>query len=190
MKTSVIDEARRLVAGCLARRPARGRRCRCAAFHSRKAATSSRSSPAGYDGTDRWYLEALGIGASGNEEALYSALLPALGQRDPHAVGRAVLGHRLASASERGDRRLRGTGGIASTLRRGAEAGAGRAGLHQRSARRAGDGRPDAQRASRRRGAGSLVDDVPEDERLARISGGRMGRRSAGRRSRPRSTRC
>jgi HEAT repeat protein len=29
---------------------------------------------AGYDGQDRWYLEALGIGASGKEEALYAAL--------------------------------------------------------------------------------------------------------------------
>ena len=36
-----------------------------------------------YDGTDRWYLEAIGIGAYGNEEALYSALLPSLGHRDP-----------------------------------------------------------------------------------------------------------
>jgi putative membrane-bound dehydrogenase-like protein len=36
-----------------------------------------------YDGTDRWYLEALGTGASENEEALYSALLPSLGRRDP-----------------------------------------------------------------------------------------------------------
>jgi putative membrane-bound dehydrogenase-like protein len=38
---------------------------------------------AGYDGADRWYLEALGTAASGKEEALYSALLPALGQPDP-----------------------------------------------------------------------------------------------------------
>jgi putative membrane-bound dehydrogenase-like protein len=37
----------------------------------------------GFDGADRWYLEALGTAASGAEEALYSALLPALGHPDP-----------------------------------------------------------------------------------------------------------
>jgi putative membrane-bound dehydrogenase-like protein len=36
-----------------------------------------------YDGTDRWYLEALGTAAAGNEEALYSALLAALPRREP-----------------------------------------------------------------------------------------------------------
>ena len=38
---------------------------------------------AGYDGTDRWYLEALGTAALGHEEALYSALLSSQPQRDP-----------------------------------------------------------------------------------------------------------
>jgi len=37
----------------------------------------------GYDGVDRWYLEALGTAAAGAEEALYSALLPVLGNPDP-----------------------------------------------------------------------------------------------------------
>ncbi|HXW04432.1 MAG TPA: PVC-type heme-binding CxxCH protein [Vicinamibacterales bacterium] len=36
-----------------------------------------------YDGHDDWYLEALGIGATGKEEALYTALLPVLGDPDP-----------------------------------------------------------------------------------------------------------
>lgn len=40
---------------------------------------------AGFDGADRWYLEALGTAASGREEALYSALLPSLGHPDPTA---------------------------------------------------------------------------------------------------------
>jgi putative membrane-bound dehydrogenase-like protein len=40
---------------------------------------------AGYDGADRWYLEALGTAASDREEALYSALLPLLGHPDPTA---------------------------------------------------------------------------------------------------------
>ena len=38
---------------------------------------------AGYDGTDRWYLEALGTAASGVEDAFYSALLTARGNPDP-----------------------------------------------------------------------------------------------------------
>lgn len=36
-----------------------------------------------YDGADRWYLEALGTAAAGNEEALYSALLAALPRPEP-----------------------------------------------------------------------------------------------------------
>jgi putative heme-binding domain-containing protein len=40
---------------------------------------------AGYDGADRWYLEALGLAASGHEDALYRALMPVLGHRDPLA---------------------------------------------------------------------------------------------------------
>jgi putative membrane-bound dehydrogenase-like protein len=37
---------------------------------------------AGYDGADRWYLEALGTAASGIEAEVYSALLPTLGHPD------------------------------------------------------------------------------------------------------------
>jgi len=38
-----------------------------------------------YDGKDRSYLEAWGIGAEGKEEALWPALVTALGQKDPTA---------------------------------------------------------------------------------------------------------
>ena len=38
---------------------------------------------AGFDGKDRWYLEALGTGATGNESALYSALVSSLPNRNP-----------------------------------------------------------------------------------------------------------
>jgi len=38
---------------------------------------------AGYDGVDRWYLEALGIAAAGREDAAFAALLSSLGHRDP-----------------------------------------------------------------------------------------------------------
>src|SRR5690606_5744071 len=37
----------------------------------------------GYDGVDRWYLEALGIAADGKEEALYPLLRARLGSADP-----------------------------------------------------------------------------------------------------------
>jgi putative membrane-bound dehydrogenase-like protein len=36
-----------------------------------------------HDGTDRWYLEALGTAAAGNEEALYTSLRSRLSQGDP-----------------------------------------------------------------------------------------------------------
>jgi putative heme-binding domain-containing protein len=39
----------------------------------------------GYDGQDRWYLEALGTGAHGKESELYHALAPSLGQANPLA---------------------------------------------------------------------------------------------------------
>ena len=38
---------------------------------------------AGFDGNDRWYLEALGTAATGHESALYSALLASLPTRNP-----------------------------------------------------------------------------------------------------------
>jgi putative heme-binding domain-containing protein len=38
---------------------------------------------AGFDGQDRWYLEALGIGASGKEAALYAALTSSANRADP-----------------------------------------------------------------------------------------------------------
>jgi putative heme-binding domain-containing protein len=39
----------------------------------------------GYDGTDRWYLEALGLASFGHEDAFYRALIPVLGHPDPLA---------------------------------------------------------------------------------------------------------
>jgi len=37
----------------------------------------------GFDGKDRWYLEALGLGASGKEREFYDLLLPVLGHSEP-----------------------------------------------------------------------------------------------------------
>ena len=134
-----------------------------------------------YDGADRWFLEAIGIGASGNEEALYSALLTSLGRRDPtqwdarfssvawrlHPKA-AIDAFAARAASPRLSDEARKQAVVALGFINDPRAAQAMAGLTR-------------QRASRRRGAGSLVDDVPEDERLARISGGRMDRRSAGR---------
>jgi putative membrane-bound dehydrogenase-like protein len=82
VKPSVLDEARRL-----SQDPSPAVR--------REVALSLRGIPlkesgdivaklaARYDGTDRWSLEAIGAAAEGREEAVYSALLPTLGHRDP-----------------------------------------------------------------------------------------------------------
>ena len=45
---------------------------------------------AGYDGNDRWYLEALGTAASGHETELYRALLSSLPTRDPLTWDRRI----------------------------------------------------------------------------------------------------
>lgn len=47
---------------------------------------------AGYDGHDRWYLEALGTAAAGKEEALYAALTSLPGQTDPLTWDRSMAG--------------------------------------------------------------------------------------------------
>ena len=133
-----------------------------------------------YDGVDRWSLEALGIGASGHEEALYSMLLPWLGNADSTRWNArfAALAWRLHPKAAIDAFKARAASPLALRLR--TTTGGGRAGVRQRSPCRAGHGRPDAHRASRRGQPGSLVDDVPEVERLARLCRGRMGRRSAG----------
>ena len=53
---------------------------RCAV--QRRHATSCSTLAAGYDGKDRSYLEAWGIGATGKEEALYAALAASQPERD------------------------------------------------------------------------------------------------------------
>jgi putative membrane-bound dehydrogenase-like protein len=45
---------------------------------------------AGYDGVDRWYLEALGTAAAGKEAQVYGALLSSMGHRDPLAWDRKL----------------------------------------------------------------------------------------------------
>jgi putative membrane-bound dehydrogenase-like protein len=82
VKASVLDEARRLSEDSS---PAVRREValslRGIPFEQSRDILSKLA--AGYDGADRWYLEAVGMAASGSEEAVYSALLPSLGDPDP-----------------------------------------------------------------------------------------------------------
>ena len=119
---------------------------------------------AGYDGTDRWYLEALGIAAAGHEDAAVFGVAACAGACAILSSGTrrfSALAWRLHPA-----RAIDAFAARAASRRLTAErtiAGAGCAGLHQRSSRRAGDGRADAQRASGCRSSGRLVDDLPQD---------------------------
>ena len=84
----------------------------------------------------------------GIEAAVYSALLPALGHPDPMLWDArfSAIAWRLHPTMAVDAFKARAASAPASGGR--ATTGAGRAGLHQRSARRAGDGRADAQRAA------------------------------------------
>ncbi len=145
---------------------------------------------AAYDGVDRWYLEALGIAAWGNEDKLYSALLPTLGDPDPLRWERAVFSDRVAPAHGNCSRRLsengrsRARSPLPTDVRRWLRSPSST--IPQAAAR---DGGADAQRLAGRRRTGGVVDDVSEGERLARLSGRGLGPRARRTRSRPRSTR-
>jgi putative membrane-bound dehydrogenase-like protein len=52
-----------------------------------------------HDGKDRWYLEALGIGATGQEEACFSAWLAAVGDQWNTPAGRDIIWRLRSSAS-------------------------------------------------------------------------------------------
>jgi putative membrane-bound dehydrogenase-like protein len=52
-----------------------------------------------HDGKDRWYLEALGIGAAGQEEACFSAWLAAVGDQWNTPAGRDIIWRLRSSAS-------------------------------------------------------------------------------------------
>ena len=82
VKPSVLDEARRLLKDPS---PAVHREVALwlPAIPFKESSDILTRLAARYDGTDRWLLEAIGIGASGNEELLYSMLLPSLGHSDP-----------------------------------------------------------------------------------------------------------
>jgi putative membrane-bound dehydrogenase-like protein len=84
VKTSILAEARRLATDTS---PAVRREVALALrgvpFHESRDILLTLA--AGYDGHDRWYLEALGTAASGAEEAFYSALLSSRGDPDPIA---------------------------------------------------------------------------------------------------------
>jgi len=54
-----------------------------------------------HDGKDRWYLEALGIGAAGNEDACFDAWLAAVGEKWNTPAGRDII-WRMRSAKNAG----------------------------------------------------------------------------------------
>ena len=71
---------------------------------------------AGYDGKDRSYLEAWGIGATGKEDALYTALAASAVRARCREVAGGVRGSRVAPDADRGStglRRARPRGGAA-----------------------------------------------------------------------------
>ncbi len=82
VRTSVLADARRLSTdGSPAVRREVALALRGAPFEDSRDLLMTLA--AGYDGTDRWYLEALGTAASGVEDAFYSALLTARATPDP-----------------------------------------------------------------------------------------------------------
>ncbi|HEY7502401.1 MAG TPA: PVC-type heme-binding CxxCH protein [Vicinamibacterales bacterium] len=81
-KPSVVAEARRLAndPSAAVRREA-ALALRGLPFHETRDVLLALA--ARYDGTDRWYLEALGAAASGHEDAFFKSLLETLRERDP-----------------------------------------------------------------------------------------------------------
>ena len=139
----------------------------------------------GFDGKDRWYLEALGTAATGNESALYSALLSSLPSRSPldwnerfaaiawrlHPVAAVdALAARAAAPQLSAEARQQAL--VALGFINDASAAQAMARLTQQPGPRSG-------------GAGRLVDDLSQDERLAFLPRRRLdhdrGRRDPGR---------
>ena len=95
-KPSILAEARRLAAD-----PSPAVRREVALGMSGTSFDQSRdilmALATGFDGKDRWYLEALGTAATGNESTLYSALLSSLPSRSPldWSEGFAAIAWRL-----------------------------------------------------------------------------------------------
>ena len=102
---------------------------------------------AGYDGTDRWYLEALGTAALGPRGGplLRAVVVPAATRS--RQVGPAVRLDRLAAAPGQRHRRVRRARPIVGFAGQGQAGSPGGARLHRRSTRRASDGGPDARPA-------------------------------------------
>ena len=144
---------------------------------------------AAYDGVDRCTGSAGDSGVEERRQALLGAPAPARRPRS-RSVACAVFSDRLAPAHGDRRRRIQGTGQIERAHRCRATSGGGCDRLRRRSAGRPGDGGADAQRPAGRGRTGGVVDDVPEGERLARLSGRGMGARRAGHDSRPRLTRA
>ncbi len=95
--TSPLDEDRALVGKLLRDTPAVRRQIALSLYRSHKIEPLWSALAQQHDGKDRWYLEALGIGSIGNEDACFDAWLAAVGDKWNTPAGRDII-WRLRSA--------------------------------------------------------------------------------------------
>ena len=89
--TSPLDEDRALVGKLLRDTPAVRRQIALSLYRSHKIEPLWSALAQQHDGKDRWYLEALGIGAIGNEDGCFDAWLAAVGDKWNTPAGRDIV---------------------------------------------------------------------------------------------------
>jgi putative membrane-bound dehydrogenase-like protein len=99
--TSPLDEDRAFVGKLLRDTPAVRRQIALSLYRSKKIEPLWVALAQQHDGKDRWYLEALGIGAIGNEDACFDAWLAAVGDKWNTPAGRDII-WRMRSAKAAG----------------------------------------------------------------------------------------
>ncbi len=89
--TSPLDEDRALVGKLLRDTPAVRRQIALSLYRSHKIEQLWSALAQQHDGKDRWYLEALGIGAIGNEDVCFDTWLAAVGDKWNTPAGRDIV---------------------------------------------------------------------------------------------------
>ena len=89
--TSPLDEDRALVGSLLRDTPAVRRQIALSLYRSHKIEQLWSALAQQHDGKDRWYLEALGIGAIGNEDLCFDTWLAAVGDKWNTPAGRDIV---------------------------------------------------------------------------------------------------
>jgi len=89
--TSPLDEDQALVGKLLKDTPAVRRQIALSLYRTHKIEPLWVALAQQHDGRDRWYLEALGIGAIGNEDACFDAWLAAVGDQWNTPAGRDIV---------------------------------------------------------------------------------------------------